>query len=62
MDLENRYWIVLNENGIHYDREGVQLDYRIGMIIGLLMPVMEFSWDIPPLDWMPKLEKALSTG
>jgi hypothetical protein len=56
----DRYWTVLNENGVHYDREDVQLDYRIGMIIGLLMPVMEFSWNIPPLDWMPKLEKAFA--
>jgi hypothetical protein len=39
----------------------VQLDYRIGVVAGLLMPVMEFSWNIPPHVWMPKLEKAFAT-
>jgi hypothetical protein len=58
--LLNHYWQVLNEEGVAYDRQDVQLDYRIGIIVGLLMPVMEFSWNIPPLDWMPKLEKAFT--
>ncbi|MBL4681654.1 MAG: DUF1679 domain-containing protein [Pseudomonadales bacterium] len=54
----DQYWTQLNENGVSYSRMDVQLDYQIGIIIGLLMPVMEFSWGIPPLDWLPKLEKA----
>jgi hypothetical protein len=58
--LLDRYWQVLNEEGVAYDRQDVQIDYRIGLIVGLLMPVMEFSWNIPPLDWMPKLEKAFT--
>ena len=28
----DRYWTVLNENGVHYDRQDVQLDYRIGQL------------------------------
>ncbi|MCZ6618190.1 MAG: hypothetical protein O7E57_08655 [Gammaproteobacteria bacterium] len=48
---------VLQEKGVSYEFEDVQLDYRIGIIVGLLMPVVEFFWKIPPLDWMPKLEK-----
>lgn len=56
--LLDRYWRVLNEEGVAYDRKDVWIDYRIGIIVGLLMPVMEFSWNIPPFDWMPKLEKA----
>ncbi len=58
--LLDRYRQVLNEAGVAYDRQDVQLDYRIGLLVGLLMPVMEFSWKIPPLDWMPKLEKAFA--
>jgi hypothetical protein len=58
--LLDRYSTVLNENGVNYDREDVQLDYRIGIISSLLMPIMEFSWNIPPLDWIPKLEKGFS--
>lgn len=59
--LLDRYWTVLSEHGVSYDRDDVELDYRIGIIIGLLMPIMEFSWNIPPLDWIPKLEKAFAT-
>lgn len=58
--LLDSYWRGLQECNVSYDREDVQLDYRIGVIFGLLMPVMEFTWKIPPLDWMPKLEKAFS--
>ncbi len=58
--LLDRYWHVLKEKGVSYDWQDVELDYRIGLIFGLLMPVMEFSWKIPPLDWMPKLEKAFA--
>lgn len=58
--LLDRYWSVLTENGVDYDRKDVQLDYRIGIIIGLLMPVMEFSWNIIPYDWIPKMEKAFA--
>lgn len=58
--LLDRYWGVLQEKSVSYDRADVQLDYRIGIVAGLLMPVMEFSWKIPPLDWMPKLEKAFA--
>ena len=56
----DRYWRVLREHGVDYDREDVQLDYRIGIIIGLLMPVMEFTWKVVPYDWIPKLEKAFA--
>jgi hypothetical protein len=59
--LLQRYWSELREHGVAYDRQNVQLDYRIGVVAGLLMPVMEFSWNIPPHDWMPKLEKAFAT-
>ncbi len=58
--LLDRYWQSITANGVAYDRQDVQLDYRIGVIVGLLMPVMEFSWKIPPLDWMPKLEKGFA--
>lgn len=58
--LLDHYWRMLQDGGVAYDRQDVQLDYRIGVIAGLLMPVMEFSWKIPPLDWMPKLEKAFA--
>ena len=50
----------LTECGVTYDLSDVHLDYRIGVVYGLLMPIMEFSWKVPPSDWMPKLEKALS--
>ena len=43
--------------GVRYTLADVQHDYRIGIILGLLMPVMEFSWKIPPSDWLPKMEK-----
>jgi hypothetical protein len=49
----------LIENGISYDRQDVQLDYRIDIIVELLIPIMELSWGNPPLTWIPKLEKAL---
>ncbi len=58
--LLDLYWQVLNEKGVARDRQDVQLDYRIGVIVGLLMPVMEFSWRIPPFDWIPKMEKAFA--
>ena len=58
--LLEHYCRELGERGIAYELADVHLDYRIGVIVGLLMPVMEFSWDIPPSDWMPKLEKAFA--
>ena len=58
--LLNKYLLVLNEEGIDCDYQDVHLDYRIGVIVGLLMPVMEFSWKNPTISWMPKLEKALA--
>ncbi len=58
--LLDAYRQALADRGITQDRQDVQLDYRIGLVVGLLMPVMEFSWQIPPADWMPKLEKAFA--
>lgn len=58
--LLDRYAQVLNEQGVAYDRDDVQLDYRIGIIIGLLEPIMEFSWQNPHYIWTAKLEKVLS--
>ncbi len=58
--LLDHYWRVLRESGVSCSRADVTLDYRIGIIVGLLMPIMEFSWKIPPLDWIPKLEKGFS--
>lgn len=58
--LLDRYWQALQQKGVSYSRQDVQLDYRIGVIAGLLMPIMEFSWKMPPLDWIPKLEKAFA--
>ena len=58
--LLDHYWQALQESDVSYSRADVHLDYRIGIVVGLLMPIMEFSWKIPPLDWMPKLEKAFS--
>lgn len=57
--LLERYANVLNELGVDCTVADVHHDYRIGILFGVLMPVMEFSWGIPPLDWIPKLEKAL---
>ncbi len=58
--LLDHYWQALEESDVSYSRADVYLDYRIGIVVGLLMPIMEFRWKIPPLDWMPKLEKAFS--
>ena len=58
--LLDHYWEVLQESNVSYSKADVHLDYRIGIVVGLLMPVIEFRWKIPPLDWMPKLEKAFS--
>ncbi len=59
--LIDHYARVLNKFGVSYSREDVETDYRIGILIGLLMPIMEFSWKIPPDDWLPKLEKAFAS-
>lgn len=56
----DRYWHTLTAHGVAYDRDDVQFDYRIGIIIGLLMPILEFSWKIVAYDWLPKLEKAFA--
>ena len=56
----DHYWSVLAEHGVDYSREDVQLDYRIGIIVGLLMPIMEFTWNVVTYDWVPKLEKAFA--
>ena len=58
--LLEHYFQELHERGIAYELADVRLDYRVGVIVGLMMPVMEFSWEIPPSDWMPKLEKAFA--
>ena len=58
--LLEHYHQELRARGIAYELADVRLDYRIGVIVGLLMPVMEFSWEIPPSDWLPKLEKAFA--
>lgn len=54
------YFEKLEELGVEYARDDLQLDYRLGVITALLMPLQEFAWKIPPHDWLPKLEKALS--
>lgn len=59
--LLDQYLRVLNSAGVNYDRAELQIDYRVGVIIGFLMPIMEFSWNVPPDDWIPKLEKAFAT-
>jgi len=56
----DRYSTVLSEQGVHYGRDQVQFDYRVGVLIGLLMPIMEFTWKIVTYDWIPKLEKAFA--
>ena len=58
--LLERYREALAAAGVHRTEAAIHHDYRLGIVVGLLMPVMEHSWKIPPLDWMPKLEKALS--
>ena len=50
----------LHKLGIDYSQHDLQLDYRIGVVTALLMPLQEFVWQIPPFDWLPKLEKAMS--
>lgn len=47
----------LLDQGVNYSREDLDLDYRVGVLNGLMMPIMEFGWKIPPDDWLPKLEK-----
>ena len=54
------YWAALAQQGVDYHRDEVQLDYRVGIIVGLLMPIMEFTWKIVTYDWIPKLEKAFA--
>lgn len=58
--LLTSYVKCLNANDITYLMEDALLDYKLGVINGLLMPLQEFAWKIPPLDWLPKLEKAMS--
>lgn len=58
--LLEHYCHVLQERGVAYELADIRLDYRIGVIIGLLMPIMEFSWKNPPMSWMPKLEKGFA--
>lgn len=58
--LLNQYQQVLARYGVERQLEEVQLDYHYGLLYGLLMPVMEFSWGVPPDDWIPKMEKAFS--
>ena len=57
-ELIGEYAQALGERGVNHSSDDVWLDYRIGVVVGLLMPIMEFSWEIPPSDWMPKMEKA----
>ena len=50
----------LNRDHVDYSWDDLQLDYRLGVINGLLMPLQEFAWKVPPDDWLPKLEKAFA--
>ncbi len=55
-----RYHQQLVESGVASQRDAVDLDYRIGVVFQLLMPVMEFSWNNPPMSWLPKVEKGFA--
>ena len=55
-----RYAAVLAEQGIDHDVSGVTEDYRLGILFQLLMPIMEYSWNNPPMVWMPKIEKGFA--
>ena len=58
--LLEHYAHALASHGVTRSLDDVTLDYRVGVAAGLLMPIMEFTWKIPPVDWLPKLEKCLS--
>ena len=54
------YHEALQANGVDYSLEDVEFDYRLGVLAGLMMPIMEFTWQVPPSDWIPKQEKAFA--
>ncbi len=58
--LLRRYQGVLESHGIDYSYDAVVESYRAGIVFGLLMPILEFSWGNPPMTWVPKTEKVLS--
>ena len=55
--LLEHYARSLEANGVVHGHAEVRLDYRLGLLVGFLMPLMEFSWQIAPSDWVPKMEK-----
>jgi len=58
--LLEHYARSLEANGVVHGHAEVRLDYRLGLLVGFLMPLMEFSWQIAPSDWVPKMEKLLN--
>lgn len=56
--LLEEYRLELQHHGVIESQQDLLHDYRIGVMNGLLMPVLEFVWNIPCFDWLPKLEKA----